>query len=74
MRWLNDITDSVDMGLRKLKEIVKDREAWRAAAHGVQRGRQDWATEQPKEIFRFSLIPIKFPMKISRNKDNRNSI
>ena len=35
MRWLNDITDSVDMGLRKLREMVKDREAWRAAAHGV---------------------------------------
>ena len=35
MRWLNSIIDSVDMNLNKLQEIVKDREAWRAAVHGV---------------------------------------
>ena len=34
MRWLDDTTDSVDMNLSKLQEIVKDREAWRAAVHG----------------------------------------
>ena len=46
MRWLNSITNPKDRSLSKLREIVKDREAWCAAVHGV---RHDLATEQQQK-------------------------
>ena len=47
MRWLDGITDWTDISLRNLQEMVKDREAWHAAVHGVG---HNWATEQQEQV------------------------
>ena len=44
MRWLNDSTDSMHMNLSKLQEMVKDREAWHTAVHGVTKS-QTWLSD-----------------------------
>ena len=69
MRWLDGITDSVDMSLSKLQEIVKDREDWRAAIHGAIKSRTqliDWTLTSAYMSIPVSkfISPLPYPLVI----------
>ena len=69
MRWLDVMTDSMDMSLSKLRELVMAREAWRAAVHGVAKSRarlSDWtelncAVQSGESLLPGESFPWRFP-------------
>ena len=65
MRWLDGITNLMDMSLSMPQKLVMDREAWHAAVHGVQRVRRDWETELNSKILIFFFKFLIFKLVIS---------
>ena len=69
MRWLGGITDSADMTLNKLREIVKDRGAWHAAVHGVSKS-QTWLSNWTRGSFIFRTIRVRYVKQFKRERSS----